>query len=224
MINNQERRLAIYVEKSLDVLGRSSRVDVKSVLLLNSEVRNFFNIETLLRELNERLFENKGEIEPWSAYSIEPNKQDSRQSRFAKQFSARGNLSEVGSGIRLEIKKRDLPIKEDKKFFDKLIIDIDQIMDIKSGSYEFHIGGSLLWESEKRDYGGNWKLKPVFLKIVTEGRIISFNLNSVPPPAEISEVLLKQVEEVLVELSLRGILPEIKPVPVIPKIKTNLQS
>lgn len=210
MENEQERGLVLYIEQSLAKLDQSPNPRIQAVVRLNSEVYSHFGIGEFLKRLNEELFEGKGEVEPLShTYSISPSVQEDEQSRFARLFSARVTLDYVNSDVRLRVKKDTLKIEKDKSPFDELVISIFQSMDIKRGAYTFYTSGSLVWKSPKRDSSGNWDSKPVRLTEVSEGRLISFYLRSVPPTEEISQALLQQINEILAELAIKGLIPEL---------------
>lgn len=220
MGNELERELVLYkgVEQSLASLDQGPKPIIQAVLRLNSEVYGHFQIEEFLNMLNQKLFEGKGEVGPWNSYSIRPNIQE-EQSRFARLFSARADLSSASSGLTLSVKKDHLNMKKDNQSFDTLQISIFQSMDIEGKVYIFYICGCLIWSpkvlrkdstgEKRRDSNGNWDSKPVFLKNIYEGRMLSFYLHSVPPIEEISQVLFQQVNEILEELAVKGFIPSL---------------
>lgn len=213
MINEQDRGLVLYksVEQSLAKPDQGPKSKIQAVVRLNSEVYSHFQIEEFLNKLNEKLFGGKGEVEPLShSYSVSPSTQKDGQSRFDKLFSVTVDLNFVGSTSRLWVQSENLKIEKDKKSFDVLIIRIGQSMGIEKESYIFQTSGILVWKTPKnRAEGWGDSNKLVHLSSVSEGRLFSFHLNSVPPMEQISQALLQQVNEVLRELAAQGLIPEL---------------
>lgn len=211
MVNNCERGLILYREQSLAELDQGPKSKIQDVVRLNSEVYSHFKIGELLSVFNERLFGGKGEIEPLvHSYSVAPNVQENESSRFARLFSTTVRLNSVKSAARLRVKKDDLRKDKEKTIpFDELVIGISQSMGMRREVYTFTTNASLIWKSSKRDSDGNWDSKPFRLVSVSEGRLLSFYLHSIPPTEKISEVLLEQVVELLRELSVQDLIPEI---------------
>lgn len=223
MTNQQERGLVPYqeIEKSLARPDQGPKPKIQAILRLNSEVDSHFQLGELLGRLHAELFEGKGEVKPWNQYILSPSTQENKQSRFARLFSVSGDLTTVSSGAELRVKKDDLNIEKDKKSFDELGISISQSMGMEGRTYIFYISGHLYWMPKiigknskggeiRRDSSGNWDSKPVLLKTVSEGRLLSFYLRSVPSMEEISQTLLQQVNEVLAELAVQGFIPGLR--------------
>lgn len=212
MENEQERGLVLYIEQSLAKLDQGPKPKIQAVVRLNSEVYGQFKIGEFLNMLNEKLFGGKGEVKPLNhSYSISPSVQEDEQSRFARLFSARIDLNSVSSGAALRVKKDDLKMGKDEKSFDDLVIRISQSVDIKEENYTFYTSGSLVWKPPEKNYVGSFgDSKPVHLVYVYEGRLLSFSFRFVPSAEEISKALFENAEEVLRELALHDLIPDLK--------------
>lgn len=211
MTNEQERGLILYREQSLARIDQGPRPKIQAVVRLNSEVHSHFKIEEFLNTLNKELFKGRGEIRPLDhCYSIIPVAQQSEQSRFGQLFSVRADLNSIISTQSLRVKKDYLKIEKNESPFEELVISISEAMDIKEETYIFFTSGSLVWSIPQRDSVGNWNSKPVRIAGVSEGRFFSFYLRSVPPVEEISQALLQQVNEILGELALQGLIPNLE--------------
>lgn len=217
MSNTQERALVIQLARSLSLAkdSKGSKSELVAATHLNAEVFKLFEIEGLLNDINDKLFRGKGSVSPLKHnHDIFPDDPMGGQSRFAKVFAFTGSISNVYSGTTLIIERKDFGVKEDKSSFDKLEISIGQQLQIADRSYSFFVTAFLKWPVPSRGSGGNWDSKPIFTAGISEGRVLNFSLQAVPSPKEISESLLKQVNEVIEELALKDLIPK---TPVHPK-------
>lgn len=201
----QDKKFELQLSKtSLVDLDLNPAVQIATAQEINSAVYGGFEIQRFLETLNERLFKNKGTIEPFKQHADlivdVPNKKDeeeSSSSRFTRLFVARYESEKVQAKTRLmvddwEILKMFKGEKKPKSFDICIYHDVD----INNKSLSLNIASFLYFKYEDAK---------VYLNRMSNGRIINFSLNSIPSNEDIGKQLMKNTLEVLQELGAQGI-------------------
>jgi hypothetical protein len=210
----ETKNKVIPINKALLKAQRSPNSMIEAISQINSEVYSFLQIEEFLKNLNEKIFEGKGEIKPlkhWYDLILELE-QDSR-SRFIKLFSTKSQLSCVSSRAELligadtlrNIKKEYSPFVS----FNNLSIGVGQILDFEDQQYCFYVSGCLHFQ-RPREQDGNWWKKTARPVEIKNGRLLEFPLKSIPPAEEVSRILLEDINEILEEMWEQNLIPSPK--------------
>lgn len=208
MTPESENKLMI-VERSLAAFSSNPVAQVEIARKINSRVYEVFEIDRLLSELNNRLFEGKGEIRPVNqAASIKPEvnqDQDSgQQSRFKKLFTLGYQTEETSLGAELYIKRDSLKSSEPEG----VGIKVYQVVNIEEEYLSIHVLGKLYF-SGRRSSDGRWNDSPTFLSMQSQGKFFGFSLHSIPPAEEVKRAFWENTTQILRDLSDNNFIPPI---------------
>lgn len=202
--------LAIYVKQSLEEFKDRPKLELEAAALVNTAVSRRFDVETFLRDLNEKLFRGKGKVKPlYHRYSLKPDLEEepASQSRFSRLFHLKGSTGGVSSSSELTVDKYYIKDSSKIQDFDHLSISIKQTANLRQRSYTIWSIGELSF-SRLRDMDGNWDGKTIRPTAIGHGRSLYFAFDAVPPVDDISKALLQNMSEILRSLALQGLIPE----------------
>lgn len=196
------------IETFLPELDSKPSVKVEAVRKIDAEAHQVFEIDRLLNELNQRFFENKGEIRPfWQTVDIATEDSESekdRSSRFKRLFSMQYHPESAQGGARLYIKREKLKKqrKGEADDFVGLEISIYHNLGIENRRFSLNVAGWLYFY--KKRYADGWDGAPIFLRRMSQGRTLSFSLDSIPPGEKIATALMQNTIEILEGFEAKG--------------------
>jgi hypothetical protein len=207
---SQDKKYDLEISKTalanLD-LNPSSQIIVAREI--NSAINEGFEIQNFLEALNERFFEGKGKIEPFSEYSDivfyapekEKGEDEDASSRFKRYFSTKYETNSVCATTSLKIEDHDLMSKfKGDRTPEYLEIKVHQDIDVVSKRIFLNVDAIL-------DFSKSWngfQDAEVYLRQMGYGRIIGFSLNSLPSGETMGKQLMQNTLEILEELGAQG--------------------
>lgn len=155
-------------------------------------MKNFLEVRLFLSGINKKFFGGKAKFKPldwWNSWGVNHKK------------------TSIISGMELYIEKNKMKFKKTHAFH-SLGIEIIQSENVANNIYSVEVRGTLRFKAG-RENNGNWHGEPVFFNRMTNGRSITFPCGSIPPKEEISETVIANIKELLIELSLNDLMPEL---------------
>ena len=210
MSEQQGGELTLYTAAgSLARARENPGVGVASAVHLNTLMSERFDVRGFLISLNERVFGGKGEVNPLRHfYDIDPQVDEaSGQSRFARLFSLKSNVSWVTSAAGLSVDGKYLDLQRDIKFFSGISVAVLQSVNFDREVYLFTAQGSMRFGKGVDRIDGCWDGKPVFPTTVSHSRFFEFPFQSIPTAEQISTALQTNVDMVLSVMALHDLIP-----------------
>lgn len=202
-MTEEEKTLSIFNEVKL--VDKYPKRQLDSIAKFHNEFYSFFRVNEFLKMLNEKFFDNKGEVLPaHSFYGLEPkiNVNKVSESRFNKYFALEANLQYSDLESTLRIKNENL--LSNKKEISYLDISIYS---------EINPGDDLLFVfvQGELNINGNFKQKAIYLSQVGESRSSAFPLSKPAQPEEIARDLFRGTSEILQGFADQGFIKLPKP-------------
>ena len=137
-----------------------------------------------------------------------PQSKKSKQSRFGKYFSTRGELNYTSLQLGLTVKSEDLPAKN-KSFHTLLLLITHETKPVNEMFTIFTEGEITFVKTRWIDVGMNWgdrggDKKSFYLDGMRETRALSFSLQNPPPPDMVFRSLAQNMGEILEGYATQG--------------------
>lgn len=212
MSEEKENALSIFGGGKLAI--KHPRQQLDSIVRFHNEFYSFFKVDEFLKMLNEKFFDNKGELLPINNfYGLEPkiNTNGVSESRFNKYFTLEANLEYSDLKATLRVKGENL--LGNKKDLHWLDVSIYSEVMLETNVFNVIAYGEIYIKSGGRSSDGSWNQKAIFLSQVGESRISEFSLSEPVHPEEIAAGLFRNTSEILQGFAAQGFikLPEQNP-------------